>query len=988
MRASTVCVIAISLCASAPLPGGERPPWTSSRVRGSPDPAPPYAVEVAFPGLRFKEPVILARAPGTDRLLAGEQAGRIYSFPPRPDVGRADPFFDLRAREPEALYLYGLAFHPRFEANRQAFLCYVLREGLPNGSRVSRFVATRDEPPRLVPESEDVLLTWPSGGHNGGCLELGPDGMLYISTGDGVGPNPPDTLDTGQDLDDLLSCVLRIDVDRAAGGLRYAVPPDNPFHGVPGARPEIWAYGFRNPWKMSFDPISGDLLAGDVGWDLWELVHRVERGGNHGWSAMEGRRPVRADLPRGPTPIVPPLVEHPHTEAASITGGCFYGARRLAELRGAYVYGDYVTGKIWGLRQEEGRVTWLRELADTQLQVVAFGADHEGEVYVADHTTTGKIYRLVRDARGAEPARFPERLSETGLFASTRDLAPAPGVVRYEVAAEPWADGVTAERLLGIPGEGRIDPASHEHWAFPEGTVIAKTLFASSPSPSPGPSPGPGAGRGGGTGPGRGRRLETQILHFEAGTWRPYAYAWDEGGADATLVAAGGARGRGGWTHSSRAECGLCHGLQAGFVLGVNTYQLHRDVAAGGSRGSQLRALERLGVLARPLADPPARLPRLADPYDEREALDLRARSYLHSNCAPCHFPNGGGMSPIQLTAWTPLEAMEVLGARPRWGGFGLDEPRIVAPGEPCRSVLLYRVSKSNGGRMPRLGSRLVDDRGVRLLRDWIAALPVDPVGPGDGPRLAAEARSVVDALERGGGSEGGDGNGGSDGSGAAEGLASSVRSLAASTRGALALAVALGSAGAVPERAAAAAAGLLRDHPRPEVRDLFERFLPESERSERLGDGIDPERILALAGDVDRGRSVFLGDAGAQCKSCHRAGGEGARVGPDLSGVGRRLSAQEILQSILEPSRSVAPELAAYAVVTRSGQAITGIIAERSEAELVLLDARGDVQRVDASDVAKLERQAASLMPEGLLRGLTPQEAADLVAFLASIKG
>ena len=332
--------------------------------------------------------------------------------------------------------MYGLAFHPKFAANRQVFLCYVAKNDDPEGTRVSRFVARAADPLVIDPSSEEVLLTFLSGGHNAGCLAFGPDGFLYISTGDAAAPTPPDPLKTGQDISDLLSSILRIDVDRRDPGKLYRIPPDNPFLKTPGARPEVWAYGFRNPWRMSFDRARGDLWVGDVGWELWELIHLVRAGSNAGWSVVEGPQPVRADVAKGPTPIVPPVVAHPHSEAASITGGYVYRGSRLAAIRGVYVYGDYQSGKVWGLRHDGARVTWRGELADTGLRIVSFGEGRDGELYLIEYERTNGIYRLVPDApAGARPA-FPRKLSETGLFASTRDHAPAPGVVPYAINAE------------------------------------------------------------------------------------------------------------------------------------------------------------------------------------------------------------------------------------------------------------------------------------------------------------------------------------------------------------------------------------------------------------------------------------------------------------------------------------------------------------------------------------------------------------------------
>src|SRR6266508_4211859 len=230
----------------------KRIPWTTSRITGSPDPPHPYRIERVFPKLRFNNPLLLARAPGLDRFFVGEQAGKIYSFRNDPKCDKADLFFDLttelhswdknKVRGIEALY--GLAFHPQFAKNRYCYVCYVVAsknsgEQLPEGSRVSRFRVTDTNPPRIDPKSEKILITWLGGGHNGGDLHFGNDGFLYISTGDGTSPNPPDALDTGQDISDLLSSILRIDVDRQDKGRAYAVPPDNPFVKTPKARPEV-----------------------------------------------------------------------------------------------------------------------------------------------------------------------------------------------------------------------------------------------------------------------------------------------------------------------------------------------------------------------------------------------------------------------------------------------------------------------------------------------------------------------------------------------------------------------------------------------------------------------------------------------------------------------------------------------------------------------------------------------------------------------------
>jgi len=441
-----------------------RTPWTTSRVHGSPEPPPPYKVVRAFPNLKFDHPVLLARTPSIDRLFVGEQAGVLYSFTDTPDA-KADLFFDLRkelktihlhpdAKDVEAVY--GLVFHPEFAKNRQCFVCYTLRgkrgqSNLPDGTRLSRFIVTKADPPRIDPASEEIVLTFLQGGHNGGDLHFGPDRMLYISTGDATSPNPPDALNTGQDISDLLSSILRIDVDKKDEGKSYAVPKDNPFVGMKGARPEIWAYGFRNPWRMSFDRQTGELFVGDVGWELWETVHRIEKGGNYGWAAMEGPQPIKPEKV-GPTPIRPALIELPHTIACSVTGGYVYRGKKFPELRGAYVFGDWETRRLWAARFEGDRTKEMPEIARPSVRIVAFGEDKDGELYILDHDG-GTIHTIERNDAAAKNVDFPTKLSQTGLFASVKDHTPAAGVIPFAINSRQWQDGATAEHWVAFPGE-------------------------------------------------------------------------------------------------------------------------------------------------------------------------------------------------------------------------------------------------------------------------------------------------------------------------------------------------------------------------------------------------------------------------------------------------------------------------------------------------------------------------------------------------------
>jgi uncharacterized repeat protein (TIGR03806 family) len=1006
--ATTLMVLAATASFSGESLGGDagrssRVPWTGSKIVGTPEPPSPYAVEPAFPRLKPRFPVVLVRAGGTERLFLGELQGRISSFPDDPDCDRTDLALDLAKVHPDFSALYGLTFHPRFEENRYLYVCYVLKNGLPDGSVVARFTMSRTDPPVIDPRSERVILRFWSGGHNGGCLDFGNDGYLYISTGDGTDPAPPDSLNTGQDCSDLLSSILRVDVDHPEPGKGYRVPPDNPFAGMSGVRPEIWAFGFRNPWKMSIDHATGDLWVGDVGWELWEMIFKVKRGGNYGWSIMEGPQPVNVEGRRGPGPIVPPLKVHPHSEAASMTGGYVYHGTRFPELAGAYIYGDYQTGTVWSLRVRGDTVVEHKELARTPLHLVAFGENRQGELYLLDHDRTGQIYRLVRNPAATARSDFPRRLSQTGLFASTRDQRPAPGVIPYSVNAELWADGATAERFLAVPGEGRIRLDERGNWRFPEGSVLVRTVFvAGDDRPAGGP-----------------RRVETQLLHFQDNAWRPYSYVWDDDQADAVLAdAAGmirkisvGGPGQGGglardYRVHARAECILCHnpwveaktlvyGFQSASPLGVNTPQLNRMRDEGGRPVNQLRRLHELGLLS--WTPEPERSPRLVDPYDDSAEPGQRARSYLQTNCAHCHQFNAGGTANIALGFEVPLDGTKTVNVRPIQGTFQIAGARIIAPGDPSRSVLYYRVSKLGGGRMPRVGSNEVDVRAVRMLHDWIAGMPASEKAPAKGhAAIPAEDRTALESLRRGDRSP-------------ADVRSTAILRLLSSTRGALLL---LDLVDRGPEAAGRGeqagrsrssphsslptphltslrreAVMMAKQSPAVEVRDLFERFIPREERAKRLGDVADRRAILSLRGDAGRGRAVFADNPAAQCKTCHRTGDIGQAVGPDLTKIGSKYDRAAMLEQILEPSRTIEPQYTTYLVETKDGQVLTGLVAEKSAREVVLKDAQGKTVRIPGGDVERLVPQARSLMPDLLLRDLTAQQVADLLEYLGTLR-
>jgi putative heme-binding domain-containing protein len=947
-----------------------REPWTISRITGTPDPPLPWMTERVFASLSFREPVDMALLPGTDRIFVMELAGNVYAFDASVPDPQAELVFEARSVFETHNHSYGITFHPRVAENRYVYICWTVPGTIvDDGTTVSRFELSHEQPLRILPETRADIIRWPSGGHNGGCLKFGPDGFLYISTGDGVGPFPPDSEETGQDLGDLRSKILRIDVDRINDGRAYAVPADNPFVEHAGAHPEVWAYGFRNPWKMAFSPLSGDLLVGDVGWERWEMIYRAVSGGNYGWSVMEGRQPLRTDVRRGPTPIRPPLVDHDHVEAKSITGGYVYRGQRLTDLQGAYIYGDWTTGKIWGLHHEGDTVTWHEELADTPLAIITFGEDRQGELYIVDYS--GGIHRLVPNPRREEQTDFPRELSRTGLFRDVRKQLPAVGVVPYSLIAEPWLYGSQARRFVALPGETSIGGGKNRTgWTYPTGTVFVKTL--SIPADSSGPVDHESAPR----------KIETQILHYDGEQWRPYSYVWNDEQTDAVLAPAEGSQinvnldgEQWRWRIHSRAECSTCHTDWSGSVLGFFPQNLR--ITTPTFETDQLAELTRRGVLAEQLQERDLG-PAVCDPYDVAQDLQLCARSYLMLNCAHCHRREAGGTAAIEFPLEKSLEATNAIDTVPTQGTFDIPHARIVAPGDPCRSVLFYRMATVGPGHMPHLGLRHCDDAGIRLMYEWIAQLPStasDKATPASVQQRRRDEITSVQQLMT-----------------TAEDEATSqldgkqLGHLLESTTGAVQFVYGLMQSPISAERRQhliAVGAG----HENILIRGLFERFLPESQRPRRLGALVDPAEVLAMKGDIRRGRELFAA-AGVQCRSCHQVGEEGKAVGPALDEVGRRFTRPQILESILEPSQRIEAEWVAQTLVTSGGQVISGVLRERTDNRVVLRDNKGVDHAIPVEDIEELVAQQKSMMPELLAQDLTSQQLADLLAYLESLKG
>jgi uncharacterized repeat protein (TIGR03806 family) len=639
----------------------------------------------AYPQVTNTKITALVPAPGGGWLY-GTQPGEIWrvrgTAAPERVLDHTGPVWD-GANEAGLL---GIAVDPDFSTNGRVVLSYTRRDS----AIFSRIVTmtSSDGLRTLDTSSERTVLEvrQPYDNHNGGHVQFDRAGDLLIALGDGGSGGDP--LNAGQDTNTLLGKILRIRLDRAP----YSVPSDNPFADG-GGKPEIYAWGLRNPWKFDVDPATGDVWAGDVGQNAREEVDIIQRGGNYGWRVKEGTRCYASTPCDGP--YIDPVVEYEHALGRSITGGVVVRGGQLPGLEGAYLYTDYLSGRLWAaVRDLDDGGYEARLLIDgTGLRVATFARGEDGEILLADHAGGG-LYRL--QATPADGPKVPPTLSATGC-ADVADVAePSTGLFRYELIHPFWSDGAEKTRYLGLPDGTRGTWTSDGDLDLPVGTVLRKD-FTREGAPI-------------------GVRL---FVHHEDG-WAGYDYAWRSDMSDADYVSGVNRTvGGGDWHYPSGAACVACHTSAAGRSLGLEARQLARSVRApDGTDVDQIDRLVRLGFVD-PLAERPTPLVDRTD-----RDVDQAARSWLHVNCAPCHRP-GGGAGDMDLRVSTALRDTRACGVVPARGDAGAGPgARLIVPGSADQSVILARVRDTGVWRMPPEGSLRVDVEGADLLERWINALP------------------------------------------------------------------------------------------------------------------------------------------------------------------------------------------------------------------------------------------------------------------------
>ncbi|WP_426751510.1 PQQ-dependent sugar dehydrogenase [Myxococcus sp. Y35] len=673
-----------------------------------PDPAG-VALERAFPELSFTQPLFALQAPGDNRrIYVVERGGRVRVFDSSVTPVTSSVFADLSGRvntEHDETGLLGMAFHPNFATNGQVFLSYVGNNEM--GGLRSYIVRYRsaDGGATLDPASAELVLEQdqPFSFHNGGHLAFGPDGFLYFAFGDGGGRMDPNR--TAQNPNELFGKMLRLDVDSARP---YAIPPTNPY-ATAGGRKEIYASGFRNPWRWSFDRATGALWLGDVGEKLLEEIDRVELGGNYGWSVLEGTECVRG-AGCDTTGLTPPVATYGRAEGVSVTGGYVYRGTAVPTLVGKYVFGDFGAGRVWTLPgdAQPGGGAKPELLFSTALSISSFAELNDGELLVVDFAGGG-LHRIKASLPATPPpggSSFPALLSATGCADPADVKLPSAGLIPYDVNAPLWSDGAQKERFIGVPDGTSMTVGPEGVLDAPPGTVAVKTFALG------------------------GRLVETRLfMRHPDGVWAGYSYEWNDAGTDAVLLETGKVKtvGTQTWTFPSRGECMQCHTAAAGFLLGLEVAQLNRNFKyPGGRLASQLGTLSHIGVLTLPA--PPEQLPRMPA-YNGPEPVEARAKAYLHVNCAVCHRPNGLGRGESDMRYATPVAGMKVCGVAPQHGDLGEAGAMLVAPGAPTKSMVSRRMHTLATARMPPLATAVVDTEGTALVDAWITSLHDCPEG-------------------------------------------------------------------------------------------------------------------------------------------------------------------------------------------------------------------------------------------------------------------
>lgn len=718
--------------AAGPADGG---PETGPEVDGGPTPAlygldsrptnptclaparppgnPPLKFVRRWANVYLPLPMRMAQIPGDpSRVFVALRDGRVVSFPTvnPPNTPTTVLTMPRSVNTGGEGGLLGLAFHPKFSATGHVYLSYTTTGG-SSGMRsvVARMTSVDQGVSFAAPTYLDIVPPFdqPFVNHKGGDAHFGRDGYLYLAFGDGGSGGDP--LNNGQSTTSFLSKILRIDVDKPSGGRAYGIPSGNPF-AASGGEPETYAYGFRNPFRFSIDNETDQVWVADVGEAKWEELDKVQVGGNYGWRFREAMHCYQPSTNCPKNGLIDPVWEYDHGQGVAIVGAPVYRGKAIPSLVGKVVVGDYGSSRVWVL-SDQADGTWAQtEISDLGggANWVAFDVDLDGEIYGV--SVNGGIYELV-SAAPEPPSVFPDRLSKTGCVDPSDPKRAASGLIPFSPISPLWSDGAEKERFLAIPDGTHITLGVDGDFDFPNGSVLMKHFRLGQ------------------------KLIETRLFvrHGDGG-WAGYTYEWDDAQTDATLLPANKTRAMGStsWYYPSRSECLRCHTGAAGGALGPEVSQLNSNFVYEKTNrtSNQLRTLEHIGMFDKPLSAPVDQLPALSAPAGIG-AVEARARSYLHANCSSCHRPLGGG-GDLDLRYSTPLSATNACAIGPQSGDLGVVGAKIVAPGDPAKSILVQRPRRTDSYRMPPVGTNVVDPLGTTLLDQWVQGLASCPLAAAD----------------------------------------------------------------------------------------------------------------------------------------------------------------------------------------------------------------------------------------------------------------
>jgi uncharacterized repeat protein (TIGR03806 family) len=531
-----------------------------------------------------------------------------------------------------------------------------------------------------------------------------------------------------------------------ANTTNYFIPADNPFVGVTSfngqtfsatnVRTEFYSIGYRNPWRFSFDSGTGFLYVGDVGQDLYEEVDVVTNGANCGWAYYEGLHlakllyPSQSTILTNPPPgLVFPIQEIPHSGTAnytgnSVIGGVVYRGNRISQLFGAYVFSDNGSGSVWMLRYAGTNTAPFQYLATASGGPAAFGTDpRNGDILIAQ-VGNSQIGRLDYNATSTG-APLPPTLADTGAFTNLTTLAPAAGIVPYDLNVPFWSDNAIKSRWFSVPNPNlAITFSPGGNWSFPTGTAWIKHFELELTN-------GVAASR---------KRLETRFIVRNTNGIYGITYRWDsatnatlvpEAGTNETLVINDGGNLRTQvWHYPSRAECLACHTAAGGYGLGFRTEQLNRNLTYALVTTNQISALNAAGYFTTPVTNNPSTLLALAAATNTSATLEFRARSFMAANCSQCHQPGGTAQRANWDARITTSTANAGLIRGVPVNNLGSTNNFIITPQSPTNSILFTRISTRDLGtlpsiQMPPLASNVADTPDMLVVSNWIMSLPV-----------------------------------------------------------------------------------------------------------------------------------------------------------------------------------------------------------------------------------------------------------------------